>query len=282
MSESAASGGLTELQRENAVLQTQVTELQIRLMELLREGDDQVTSATIQESYERLCRNIDYCIDDIFEDEEPNFQGAWNRVMKLPSAEREKKMKYMGLLTGESDTLRDWEDKRTTWLCQQRFFNCLAVTLAVWRFLETKIFDQPFPIGTFSDQTEKGGEFLLQDVFGVMVQKEDSQGACDSLSPIRSLPPLAWPVLTVMDRYAWEGSQMEIRCFDDYCVNRVFQGTKRPSNGLAQRSTPAGHRLLGRAFSVDEAPATRECFTESNRATRIHEVFQNRLCQDRG
>jgi hypothetical protein len=219
MSDSAEPIMQDELQREkrkNARLLAQVEEYKSQLMELASE-DDQISDLTIQTSYERLLQNVERWVDDVLvEDPGPSFQ-VWQKVMK---SGKQRVTKILSpSLDADLDRQTSYEAQRLHRLGPRKNFNCLIVSLAIWRFLEHQVFERPFPIGTSSDERKNPEPSLLQSIFDYLTENRGLEGMCICLAHIEKFSRTA---LTAIRRWSGHRSPMDGRNVDCHDVHRAI------------------------------------------------------------
>lgn len=186
MSDSPTLDVFTELQKlreENERLQEDLDECKSELMELLRE-DHKMSDATIQREYEQICKAIETWVDDVLPEETKNFQDFLNKMLR--KERKEGNLAFLKLYKPIRDQHGDYEvdspsRQRIDWLRNQKYCNCVIVSLVIWRFLETKIFNEHFPVGTTKDDKKHperypGHTSLLSSILEVMNKEEQNQG----------------------------------------------------------------------------------------------------------
>ncbi|KAF4632242.1 hypothetical protein G7Y89_g5878 [Cudoniella acicularis] len=186
-----------ELKKENDKLREALDECKSQLIELLRE-DEQVSDATIHSEYERICKEIEGWVDDVLPEETKNFKDVFGKMMK---EEREKGnlagLKLYTPLPGQRFYEMDqWSWDRIDWLRNQSYANCAIISLVIWTFLESKIFDEDYPIGTLKrlpkndtkhPESYQGHTSLLSGIIKVMInKKEQDQDAWQRVNKWRS------------------------------------------------------------------------------------------------
>jgi hypothetical protein len=175
---------LEMMEVENKRLRVDLDECKKRLFELLYE-DDQVSDATIKEEYEHICESIENWIDEVFK--EDDFRNKFRSILKVEP--KEQKLTSLGLFQVAQDSdgypmyeMESAEFQWMTWLGSKDTCNYIVISLVIWRYLESRIFNELFPIGTIYDQ-----RLLFKEILELKNDEQD-EGVYFDLIMLRDIP----------------------------------------------------------------------------------------------
>lgn len=157
-----ASAEVKSLQQENRKLKSQLNECKSKL--LSANDDEGVSDVTIQKNFERIGDAIENWINALERYETKGYfrdriQGMWSD---------RRKWKYLDRLVfyqaGEnfSGDKMNSETRWMQWLKNQDTSNCVVLSVLIWRFLESNIFNKAFPIGNPEEMTTVLGDILRE------------------------------------------------------------------------------------------------------------------------
>jgi hypothetical protein len=132
-------------------LREQNERLKDDLLTALQQPQDQATDGSIKEEYSEICRSIDFWVDNVIEDSNPDKHSR-----KLSGRERSllREVAVYGF------TPRD-----------ENASPYLLLSVAVQRELQRKIFDRPYPVGITKQQ-----EAVIEQVLEGMQTLESGKG----------------------------------------------------------------------------------------------------------
>lgn len=161
--------------KENASLREQLDKFVLE--------DKQVPDATIASGFKSLYDSLESWVEELLSQQEQRRQitDMWRRVQS--AEESEGILHFLGLYESKPDISWRYEmdeksRQRLNWLGTQTHCSSVILSLVIWRFLESKVFKESFPIGTVKDHKDyPGHQSLINDIFDAMNDEEEDQGA---------------------------------------------------------------------------------------------------------
>jgi hypothetical protein len=149
-----ASAEMKALQEENRGLKVQLNACKSML--LSQSGDEGASDVTIQNDFEHICHSIENWINALERCERKGyfkrkFQDMWSQGPDVID-----KLEFYQVgenFEGKSRRKGIHKTRWMRWLRDQDTSNCIVLSVIIWHFLESNIFDREFPVGIPEETT---------------------------------------------------------------------------------------------------------------------------------
>jgi hypothetical protein len=179
-SQQESSFKLQNLAEENERLKLAVDKYTSQLSKLLGQ-DNPVTDLDIKKIYEEICNEIGKWIEDVEPDETKDFRERF--LVKLKKGEKDlestglvpvpfQQDREVGLTWGKGNFSYNW----MVWLSYYGTCNFVVISLVIWRYLESKLFNEYFPIGIQDDGRRQ--EAFFDKILTAMKAGGQGEGSC--------------------------------------------------------------------------------------------------------
>jgi hypothetical protein len=159
------TGGDEEIQRlieENRTLQLSLEDCKLRLFDALQEDHD-VSEASVKNDFTRIWEAIETWVDYVSDEDKVDLRKRYQEILRNRNRNRTR-LKDIGLT---SESLRDLPS-----LLQLETGRLIISGLIISNFLVTRIFQEPYPLGTSWNQ-----EKVLREIEDLMRAQDQKQGS---------------------------------------------------------------------------------------------------------